>query len=218
MKTDPFTDSWLFITGQQGDQTALGAWRWLFVALFIALIVASVVIAIRAWSERPEQRTGNHAAMWLVRTLVGAMWFQGMLWKLPMFSTENGLYYWTKEMVANSAFPIHGEIVRDVLLPAFNLLNPLVFLAELAFAVSLMLGLGVRLTGAIGVLFVLNLWIGLYRHPQEWPWIYIFLAGLMGLFSVQAAGRSLGLDGWLRRRYPPDMTNGPVAAFARYLS
>jgi hypothetical protein len=76
----------------------------------------------------------------------------------------------------------------------------------------------VRLTGALGILFVLNLWIGLYRHPQEWPWTYIFLAGLMALFSVEAAGRSLGLDGWLRRRYPPDMTNGPAGAFTRYLA
>jgi hypothetical protein len=47
---------------------------------------------------------------------------------------------------------------------------------------------------------VLNLWIGLYRHPAEWPWNYVFLAFLMGAFSLHAAGRSLGLDSILRRR------------------
>jgi len=218
MRTNPFFDSWLFLIGAQGDQTGLGAWRWLFVAFFVALLVGTVAIALYRMAEDPEQRSGHHLLRWLLRTLVGAMWFQGMLWKLPMFSNQNGLYYWTNEMVGHAAFPFYSEIVTGFLLPYFNLVNPLVFLAELAFAISLMLGIGVRLTGALGILFVLNLWIGLYRHPQEWPWTYIFLAGLMALFSVEAAGRSLGLDGWLRRRYPPDMTNGPAGAFSRYLA
>jgi hypothetical protein len=26
----------------------------------------------------------------------------------------------------------------------------------------------------IGMLFVAHLWLGLYRHPGEWPWTYIF--------------------------------------------
>lgn len=218
MKTNPFYDSWLFFLGQQGDQTALGAWRWPFVGLFAALVLGSIAIAATRFAAEPEQRTGGNVTLWLLRTLVGAMWFQGMWWKLPLFSTENGLYFWTKEMVTNAAFPFYADLVSGVLLPLFNLVNPMVFLLELGFAVSLMLGFGVRLTGALGVLFVLNLWIGLYRHPHEWPWSYIFLAGLMGLFSVLAAGRSLGLDGLWRMRFPPEMTNGPAGAFSRYLA
>jgi uncharacterized membrane protein YphA (DoxX/SURF4 family) len=96
------------------------------------------------------------------------------------------------------------------------LTDPIVFLAELSFAVSLMLGFGVRVTGAIAVLFVLNLWIGLYRHPHEWPWNYIFLAGLMGLFSVLSAGRSLGLDAWLRRRVAN--LRGLAKSYVRYVA
>jgi len=76
-----------------------------------------------------------------------------------------------------------------------------VFLAELAFAVSLILGLGVRLVSALAIVFVLNLWLGIYLpgSPEEWSWSYVFLAVLMFLFSLYAAGRSLGLDAWLRR-------------------
>jgi uncharacterized membrane protein YphA (DoxX/SURF4 family) len=74
-------------------------------------------------------------------------------------------------------------------------------LAELTFAVSLILGLGVRLISAIAILFVLHLWLGIYLpgSPEEWSWSYVFLAILMFLFSLYAAGRSLGLDAWLRR-------------------
>jgi hypothetical protein len=218
VRTDPFSDAWLFLLGAQPDQTALGAWRWAFVALFAVLLVGGVAIAVARLAAEPEQRSGHHLAFGTLRILIGTMWFQGMLWKLPLFSPDNGLYFWTKEMATNAAFPFISELVQNVLLPNFDALNPVVFLAELGFATSLMLGLGVRAAGAFGLLFVLNLWLGLYRHPQEWPWTYVFLGSLMAVFSVEAAGRSLGLDGWLRDRFPPEMTNGPLGAFTRYLA
>ena len=167
--------------------------------------------------EDPAQRTGRDVTLWALRALIGGMWFQGMLWKLPLFSTENGLYYWTGEEVTNAAFAIHREFVKGVLLPTpnFYILDVMVFFTELTFAVSLLLGLGVRIVGAIGVVFVAQLWLGLYLHPQEWPWTYVFLGGLMALFSVFGAGRSLGLDAELRRRYPPGLTFGWAANLVR---
>jgi len=77
-----------------------------------------------------------------------------------------------------------------------------VFLAELAFAVSLMLGLSVRLVATIAAIYSLHLWLGLYRHPAEWPWNYMFLAIVHVQFAVYAAGRSLGLDALIHRRAP----------------
>jgi hypothetical protein len=37
------------------------------------------------------------------------------------------------------------------------------------------------------------------RCGAEWPWSYLFLAMAMFFFVLHAAGRSLGLDAWLRR-------------------
>ena len=37
------------------------------------------------------------------------------------------------------------------------------------------------------------------RCGAEWPWSYLFLAIVMFFFVLHAAGRSLGLDAWLRR-------------------
>jgi hypothetical protein len=56
------------------------------------------------------------------------------------------------------------------------------------------------------MLFVVHLWLGLYLHPNEWPWLYIFLIFLQGFFVLDSAGRSLGLDGLLART--------PVGLFA----
>jgi uncharacterized membrane protein YphA (DoxX/SURF4 family) len=105
-------------------------------------------------------------------------------------------------MGEHAAFAFHRELVKNVYLPYLNIIDPLVFLAELAFAVSLMLGLGVRLVAAIAAVYSLHLWLGLYRHPGEWPWNYMFLAIVHVQFAVYAAGRSLGLDAMLHRRAP----------------
>jgi uncharacterized membrane protein YphA (DoxX/SURF4 family) len=104
-------------------------------------------------------------------------------------------------MGTRAAFEFHREFATNVLVPNLHLFSPIVFLAELTFAVSLILGLGVRLAGMLGLLFVLHLWLGIYQpgDPAEWPWSYMFLALLMFLFALHGAGRSLGLDAWLRR-------------------
>jgi uncharacterized membrane protein YphA (DoxX/SURF4 family) len=144
-----------------------------------------------------------HFGTWGARVLIGCMWFEGMLWKLPL-PVSGGLRFWTEQMATRAAFEAHQAFVTNVLLPNLHLFGPLVFLAELTFAVSLILGLGVRLAGILGMLFVLHLWLGIYRpgDPAEWPWSYIFLAMLMFLFALYGAGRSLGADAWLRRHVP----------------
>jgi hypothetical protein len=200
---DPFTDFWDFLIGNTNDHNDLGSWKYLFVALFLALIVTSIIIAVRNWQEDPAQRTWTHLGTWFVRVLVGGMWFQGMLWKLPL-PVSSGLRYWTEQMGNRAAFAFHRQLVADYYLPYLHLFDPVIFLAELTFAVSLILGLGVRVVGTLGILFVLHLWLGIYQpgNPAEWPWSYLFLAMVMFLFALHAAGRSLGLDAWLRRHVP----------------
>lgn len=198
-----FIDIWRFLIGTTEDHLALGGWRYLLVLLFLALLAGGIFFAWRNWRDDPEQRTAQHLVIGVMRTLIGCMWFQGMLWKLPLPASE-GLRYWTQQEAARASFELHRTLIADFLLPNLALFGPLVFLTELAFAVSLMLGLGVRLVGLIGVVFVAQLWLGIYLpgEPAEWPWSYVFLMMLMLIFSLQAAGRSLGADAWLRREVP----------------
>jgi hypothetical protein len=76
---NPFSDFWDFLIGNTDDHNDLGSWKYLFVALFMGLIVASITIAVKNWQEDRSQRTASHLATWFVRVLVGGMWFQGML-------------------------------------------------------------------------------------------------------------------------------------------
>ena len=94
----------------------------------------------RNWREDPAQRTGRHLALWFLRVLVGGMWFQGMLWKLPL-PVSPGLQYWLEQMGHRAAFAFHRQLATDFYVPYLHILDPFVFLAELTFAVSLILGL-----------------------------------------------------------------------------
>lgn len=201
MKTDPFTDAWWFLIGATGDHGALGAARWPMVAAFLALLVGSVLIAHARWRAEPGQRRAVHAWTWLFRLLLGIMWFQGSLWKLPL-PVAPGLQFWTEQMGEHAAFPFYAAFVKGVMLPHMVIVDPMVFAVEMGLAVSFILGVFVRPVAALGALYALGLWIGLYRHPAEWPWEYIFLAIAQGQLAVGDAGRSLGLDGWWARPQP----------------
>ena len=200
MKINPFYDTWEFLLGRTGDHGNAGSFfAWVLTLGFLALLAANFWIAWRNWHEEPRQRTFEHGATWFMRSLIGCMWFQGSLWKLPL-PVSGGLDGWTRQLAEHAAFGWHRWIAQNIFIPALPLLNPLVFLAELSFGVSLLLGFFVRPIAALAVLFSAHLWLGLYRHPGEWPWQYVFLVFVEAMFFLHRAGLSLGLDALLRRR------------------
>lgn len=61
--------------------------------VFWVLLIASVAIAAIAWRKDPAQRSARHVGIWLLRLLVGGMWWQQSLWKIP--PNYDGLVYTT---------------------------------------------------------------------------------------------------------------------------
>jgi hypothetical protein len=185
------------------------------VALFLALLVASAWIAYRSWQQDPAQRTGAHLATWFMRVMIGAMWFQGSLWKLPL-PVSGGFRFWTGKIAESAAFEFHRSIAKNVFIPLLPVIDPVVFLTELSLATAFMLGFLVRPMAAIGMLFATHLWLGLYQVDYEWPWLFVFLIFVQGLFLLNNAGKSLGLDGLIARTpFGPFAGGGLVARLYR---
>jgi hypothetical protein len=213
MSPNPFSDIWSFLSAATSDYVHQGDWRYPILVLFWALLLGGGAVAIMNWREDPSQRSGQHLAIWLIRVLIGCMWFQGMLWKLPL-PVSSGLQYWTEQESTNAAFAFHRAFLKDVVLTHMTLFGPIVFLAELVFAGSMMLGLAVRFVGVLAAMYTLQLWLGLYDNSSEWPWTYMFLALLMFWFAIEPAGRSLGMDALLRRKIPSIRdAKGVIGAF-----
>lgn len=212
MKTNPFNDTLQFLLGRTGDHNNAGPFFWYVLTFgFLALLGAGLWIAWRNWQDDPSQRTVEHVGTWIMRTLIGCMWFQGSLWKLPL-PISGGLDGWTRQLAEHAAFGLHSWIATNIFIPGLALINPLVYLTELGLGISFILGLFVRPFAILGMLFTLHLWLGLYKHPGEWPWLYIFLVFVQGLFFLHSAGKSLGLDAMLARKpWGPFAGDGVVA-------
>ena len=142
-------------------------------AVFWLLLAGSIVVAVAAWRADATQRSSRHLGIWLIRFVVGAMWWQQSLWKIP--PNYDGLIYWMKQMTEHASIALQGRLVRDLVLPNIRLFGPLVYGVEVTIGVSLILGLLTRLGAIFGLLMALNLWLGLYSAPDEWPWTYAFI-------------------------------------------
>ncbi len=154
MRPNPFDDVVRFLT-QAG---------W-FTPVFWLLLLASVMIAIRVWRGEPAQRTAHALGIWALRVLVGGMWWQQTLWKIP--PNFDGLRYWMEQEVAHASVALQSAFVSDLVLPNLTVFGPLVYLVELIIGISLLLGLFSRAGAALGALMAINLWLGLYSAPNE---------------------------------------------------
>jgi hypothetical protein len=198
MRINPFYDAWLFLTGQTGEHAASGI-GWLLTGLFLVLLAASIWIAFTNWQQDPAQRTKEHLATCFMRVMIGVMWYQGSIWKLPL-PVSGGFRAALTPIGEHAAFDFHQWIAKNVFIPLLPVLDPIVYLTEQSMAVAYILGFLVRPLGIIGVLFATHLWLGLYRQPEEWPWLYVFLIFVQGFFVVTNAGKSLGLDAMIARK------------------
>jgi len=187
MRPNPLHDALRFLT--QPD--------WFTPVLWLLLLTA-IGAAVLAWRRNPAARAPRDLGVWALRVLMGTMWWQQTLWKIP--PNFDGLKYWMQQEVDHAAVALQSALVRDLVLPNITVFGPLVYLVELAIAVSLLLGLFSRVGALLGLLMGVNLWLGLYSAEGEWPWTYMFLVMIQAWFVIDPPGRALGVDALLRRR------------------
>jgi uncharacterized membrane protein YphA (DoxX/SURF4 family) len=104
--------------------------------------------------------------------------------------------------VFGAPLTVYADFLRAVMLPGADVFAPTILVAEVLLGVSLVLGLGVRLSAALGFLMMLAFSLAkrvylLTVQSANWPITLILLA-----LSLAAAGRYVGLDAWVRRRGP----------------
>ena len=167
-----------------------------YTPVYWILLLSALAIAAVAWRRLPEQRSPRAVSILILRLLVGGMWWEQTLWKIP--PNYDGLLYWMKQMTEHAAIIAQGRFVADAVIPNVAIVGPLVYLFELAIGVSLTLGLFSRLGALAGLLMALNLWLGEYSTPNEWPWTYGFLIILQAMFVIDPPGRCLGADALLQ--------------------
>jgi thiosulfate dehydrogenase [quinone] large subunit len=100
------------------------------------------------------------------------------------------------------AHPIYQEFAHQILLPRAAIFALLIAWGELLVGVCLVLGLATRAAAALGFLLAANFMLG----EGAWFWTpsssYAAWAVISLALMVGAAGRTLGLDAFLAKRWP----------------
>lgn len=97
---------------------------------------------------------------------------------------------------------LNSIFLESVIMPTIRFSGWLLWLAEAAIVVTLLLGLFSRLGGLIAVAVSAQLMIGLsgIPNPYEWEWAYNTIFVLSLLMFAFAPGRVFGIDALLRPR------------------
>ncbi|MEW5956845.1 MAG: hypothetical protein AB1801_03905 [Chloroflexota bacterium] len=139
------------------------------------------------------------------RSLIGLLWLASLRWKLPpAFAAPAGqrsLLDWLHLEVAHPTLGLYAAFVANIVIPNFLLFAWLTFFIELIIGLSLSLGGFSRVGAVLGLLWSLNLAVGLLSVPGEWPWSYLMLIMWHGLFLVSTNYQTYGLDSLRRRKY-----------------
>ena len=140
-------------------------------------------------------------ALVLLRVYLGAVFLVAALPKLQQDFTPN-LIGFVQQAALQRAHQFYRPFLAQVVLPNAPAFAALVTWVELLLGVTLVLGLLTRFSAAVALVLTLN-----YMFAKgAWFWtpssndaafVAIALALLMG-----AAGRTLGLDAFLSRRWP----------------
>jgi hypothetical protein len=105
---------------------------------------------------------------------------------------------------------LNGLFLENFVMPNIRWFGYVVWGMEAFIFVSLLLGLFGRLGALVAIAQSAQLQIGLagISSPFEWEWAYHLMVIISLVVFAYAAGRILGVDGWLRPRLQAAANNG----------
>jgi thiosulfate dehydrogenase [quinone] large subunit len=141
------------------------------------------------------------AALVVLRVYLGVVFLIAALPKLAQDFTPNMVGF-LEQVALQKSHPFYREFVQEVVLPSAPVFATLVAWGELLVGVSLMLGLVTRVSAAAALLLVVN-----YMFAKgNWFWTPssndAAFAAISFALLIGAAGRTLGIDAFLARRWP----------------
>ena len=155
--------------------------------------------------ESPKKNSSRQVSLsWVagLRILVGLMflttWGNNLL---NGYYTPDGLAQFFTEYYppAENPLPFYGAFISNVILPIRGIFAPFQLVAEGVLSVALLFGFFTPLVSLAGIFFLLNTFLASLGH--DWPWSYILPIGILVVVFFTQAGRALGIDAYLLKRF-----------------
>lgn len=130
-----------------------------------------------------------------LRILMGILYLETVNENIGKGLYGRGFLTYVSSNLNGNPLPWFVNFAQSMLLPNWETVTMLQFVAELFVGVSLLVGIFTVLGGLVGVFLQVNIF--LLTFGKEWPWIYIIMITVLALIAVGKSGRSLGLDALL---------------------
>jgi thiosulfate dehydrogenase (quinone) large subunit len=155
---------------------------------------------LKRFSTAPPLVSLNWLA--LLRALVGLViltsWLSNLL---KGYYTPDGLVYFFTSVFPQSENPLgwYAAFINQVILPVRAVFAPFQLVGEFILGFALLVGLFTRFFSLVGIFFLLNTFLATFGH--DWPWAYFMPITILGVVYLTRAGRALGLDQYICRRF-----------------
>jgi uncharacterized membrane protein YphA (DoxX/SURF4 family) len=140
----------------------------------------------------------------LLRIMIGLLflttWVNNLIEGLY---TPDGLVRLFTEVYPQSENPLsfYAAFINNVILPVRAVFAPFQLVAELMLGLALLVGFLTPLFSLAGVFFLFNTFLATFM--QDWYWSHLMPIGILVVVMLSHAGRSLGVDAYLARRFGP---------------
>jgi uncharacterized membrane protein YphA (DoxX/SURF4 family) len=117
------------------------------------------------------------------------------------FYTPDGLLSFFTEVFPQSENPLgfYAAFIEGVILPIRTIFAPFQLITEGLMGLALLLGAFTPFFSLAGIFFLLNTFLATFGH--DWIWAYLMPIGILGVTFSTQAGRALGIDAWLVKRF-----------------
>jgi uncharacterized membrane protein YphA (DoxX/SURF4 family) len=138
----------------------------------------------------------------LLRIMVGLVFLTS--WASNLFQgfyTPEGLNRFFSEVYPQSQNPLafYAAFITGVILPIREVFAPFQLFAELLMSLALLVGAFTPFFSLAGIFFLANTFLATLGH--DWPWSYIMPIAILVVVFFTRAGRALGLDAFLLKRF-----------------
>ena len=138
----------------------------------------------------------------LLRILLGLVFLS--TWVINLFNgfyTPDGLLRFFTEVYPQVDNPLafYAAFINNVILPIRGVFAPFQLIAELLLGIGLLVGAFTPFFSLAGIFFLLNTFLASLGH--DWPWSYWMPIAMLAVTFFTCAGRSLGVDTYLLKRY-----------------
>jgi uncharacterized membrane protein YphA (DoxX/SURF4 family) len=137
----------------------------------------------------------------LLRVMMGLVFLTTWLSNLNKGLYGEGFLPFIQGWADGTEFRWYAAFLYGAVIPNIEVLRVIQVVIEgLVMGLFLTLGLFTPLSAVVAWFFVVNLFLASFG-TGEWPWAYVMMGIILAIIVLTRAGRSLGLDAWLVKKW-----------------